>query len=113
MKKKWATLLMAALLATGLTTSAFAAGPAGYDRGRENGFSRSEKARGVSQARYEGGQTRHRDGYQYGRGHQDGFRNGWGHHAGFGQGGSQHERYGYRYGGNGHHQGWFGHGGRR
>lgn len=112
MKKKWATLLMAALLATGLTTSAFAAGPAGSDRGRDNGFSRSEKARGVSQARYEGGQTRHHDGYQHGWGHQDGFRNGWSRQAGFSHGWGGHNGYGYGHGG-GHRHGWFGHGWRR
>jgi len=86
--KKLATMFIAALMVAGLTTSAFAVGPVGQERGRDNRSYQNENVRGGSQGRYESGRN----------GNHGRFGHGWGHHGAYAHGWSHHSRFGHGYG---------------
>ncbi len=86
--KKLASLFIAALKVTGLATSAFAAGPAGYDRGRDGRTYQSQNERDGHQGGY-AKQERHYDRYS---------RHGWGHHGRYGHNWDHHNRFWHGWG---------------
>ena len=97
--KKLTTLFITALMVTGLTTSAFAAGPAGNERGRDDRESyRSETVRGGFQGRYERGRNVHHGRHVYNRAQHSGYGRGWGHHDRYGHGWGNHGGFGHGWG---------------
>jgi len=106
--KKLTTLFVAALMVAGSATSAFAVGPSGQDRGRDNRSFQSENVRGGNQGRYEsernGQHGRYADswgrhgGSRYSRNHHAGYRNGWGHRTRFEHAGNHRGAYAHGWG---------------
>jgi len=96
--KKLTTMFITGLMVVGLTTSAFAVGPAGQERERDNRSYQSENVRGGSQGRYENGKNGHHSRYVNSWGHHGRYAHGWGHHGGNAHGWVHHARLGHGYG---------------
>ena len=66
--KKLATVFIVALMVTGLTTSAFAFGPSGHERGQDSRNYQIEKVRGAHHIKHGHGWNHH---VRYGHSHNN------------------------------------------
>jgi len=91
--KKLATIFITGLMVVGLTTSAFAVGPVGQERGRDNRSYQSNNVQCGYQGRYEIGKKGYNGKFAHRWGNHDRHAYGWNHYGSHTHGWSHHERF--------------------